>query len=136
MLEFVQKYKWWILAIIIIIILIILIKRKGGVKSFLGMGETAEFTPASNNAGLGSSALIGSVCAQDAPFPLMNGSKGKQVGALQKFINATAQVKGWGINLATDCSFGNNTEDAVEFGINKIIVSKADYDRYNVKAYE
>src|SRR3990167_9068845 len=109
--EFILKYKWWILAAIAIIIIIIVIRKRGGIKSLM-TGSSATSTNSwqpvtSAPPAYGGSGLTGASCTNDASFPLKLGSRGKQVGALQKFINSVpANTSN---KVTVDCVFGEQT---------------------------
>lgn len=137
--DFIVKYKWWIIAIVVLIIIIVIARRRGGVGNILksqpkpgtedggGWGSTSSTTPTYTGTPSAGN------CMTDASFPLKVGSKGKQVGALQKFINDVPKNT---TKITVDCDFGPQTLDKVKQGIFKDQVSKADYISYNIAAWE
>lgn len=137
--DFIVKYKWIILGIIILIILFIIARRKGW---FSSKKPFDKVEPALPGAGAYTSPLTGTTCNQKASFPLELGSKGKQVGALQNFLNNLPGVPDKN-KLKVDCIFGEKTRNAVNDvwdevynGSNKDYINLSDYVTYNMKVYE
>lgn len=131
---FVVKYKWWILGAVILIILIIIARRQGWFRAKPPVQST-DWKPAvaTSTGSIGS--LTGSKCNQDANFPLKRGVKGKQVGALQRYINTLLEQKGMP-TISVDCDFGPKTEEQVLAGIGQDYVSLGNYISYNITAFE
>lgn len=136
--QFILKYKWWILGAIILIILIIVARRQGwfGKKISASSKVSGNWTkvPTSSVPSY-SGTSTSSKCSQNADFPLKKGSVGKQVGALQRYINYIRKQKGK-TTISEDCDFGPATESAVLEGIGQDYVSLGNYIGYNITAFE
>lgn len=132
--EFLVKYKWWIIIAIVVIIIIILIYRYNKNKA----AQTAnpqtqnQWSSTGSSSSGGGGGLTSTKCQEQSVFPLKKGSTGKQVGALQKFINAVPSSN----KLTVDCDFGNATEAEVFRGIGKKEVDLATYKSYNIWKWE
>jgi hypothetical protein len=131
--DFVVKYKWWILAIIVLIIIIIVIKRRGGVQQIVS-GKSPTNTIVANNSGSSVNTST-SKCSTNATFPLGSGSVGKEVGALQNYINEVYKQNNMNKSISVDCDFGPQTATAVQSVLNKPTVTKNEYNDYNVNAF-
>jgi len=130
MIEFINKYKWWILATIIIIAIIIILWKRKPTKA--PASEQSEWTSTGATASGGGGGLSSTKCQQQSVFPLKIGSTGKQVGALQKFINSVPSST----KLTVDCDFGAKTEANVLAGIGTKEVSLGAYKAYNIYKFE
>jgi len=132
--DFIVKYKWWIIAIIAIIIIVIILYNRNKTKSHSSQSGTQnnQWNQTGSFASGGGGGLTSTKCQQQSQFPLKKGSVGKQVGALQKFINS---VEGSN-KLTVDCDFGNATETEVFRGIGKKEVDLGTYKSYNIWKWE
>lgn len=132
--DFIVKYKWAILIVIVVIIIIIVIynynKNKKATPS--SVPGSSEWTNTGAVASGGGGGLSSTKCQEQSVFPLKKGSVGKQVGALQKFINAVPSSN----KLTVDCDFGNATESEVLRGIGKKEVDLGTYKSYNIWKFE
>jgi hypothetical protein len=138
MMDFIIKYKWWILISVVLIITIVVVKRRGGIKAITSTltGKTPKWKTVDSTASVTSTPVssISSKCSTQSLFPLKKGSSGKQVGALQRYINA---VPDSGVEKITvDCDFGPKTEAAVLKGIFVKEVTSTAYNQYQVNKFE
>lgn len=132
--EFLVKYKWWIIVTIIIIVVIVIIYNNNKNKTTQPINSQTQnqWSSTGSSASGGGGGLSSTKCQTQSIFPLKKGSTGKQVGALQKFINAVPTSN----KLTVDCDFGNATESEVFRGIGKKEVDLATYKSYNIWKWE
>lgn len=132
--EFLVKYKWWIIIAIVVIIVIIVIynRNKNKNSQTTNPQNQSQWSQTGSSASGGGGGLSSTKCQEQSVFPLKKGSVGKQVGALQKFINAVPTSN----KLTVDCSFGSATESEVFRGIGKKEVDLATYKSYNIWKFE
>jgi hypothetical protein len=128
MLNFIVKYKWYIIAVIIIIVLLVVFSKRGSAQSQM----TSPGTPGPSGPYVGPSGPIVGKPRNDN-FPLSMGSSGPNVIRLQSFLNGQS-----GSNLGLDGVWGPNTETAVidqlasyDANGNIIVTDNILVDRYN-----
>lgn len=133
MLEFINKYKWWIIIIVVAIIVIVVIYKNRAPKKAVVPPNELDWAVTGATASGGGGGLSGAKCLAQSSFPLKKGSTGKQVGALQKFINAVPSNPN---KITVDCDFGNQTENAIFAGLGIKEVNLGMYKMYDVYKFE